>query len=132
MVYRLGLWMHDRRWWVVALWLALAGLLHWLAPAWSSVTMDGDLEQLPPTTTTVRATQLRARAFPEDRAASQIVLVVARTRNDLTVEDHSMRFGWPSKRNKFLLIHWSTCGRKRPRWWGLCCEAAQAVPRGSC
>jgi RND superfamily putative drug exporter len=87
MYYRLGHWMHDRRWWVVALWLSLAGLLHWVAPTWSSVTKDGDLEQLPATTTTARATKLCERAFPADRAASQIVLVMAREENGLTLED---------------------------------------------
>jgi RND superfamily putative drug exporter len=87
MFYHLGHWMHDRRWWVVAFWLALAGWMHGLAPTWSTVAMDGDLEQLPPTTTTARAAQLRARAFPEDRAASQIVLVMAREESELSTAD---------------------------------------------
>jgi RND superfamily putative drug exporter len=93
MFYRLGHWMHDRRWWAVAFWLVLAGLLRWLAPSWSTVAMDGDLEQLPASTTTVRAAQLRARAFPEDRAASQMVLVVARNRSALTAADREYAIG---------------------------------------
>ncbi len=87
MFYRLGHWMHNRRWSVVALWLALATGLHWFAPAWSTIAMDGDLEQLPPSTTTIRATRLGQRAFPADRAASQIVLVLARKETELSTAD---------------------------------------------
>ena len=52
----------------------------WRRPPWSSVALDGDLDQLPADTTTARAARLNAEAFPDDRAKSQIVLVFARGR----------------------------------------------------
>ena len=45
--------------------------------------MDGDLEYLPSDTTTVRAAELSALAFPEDRSKSQIVLVIARDEEEM-------------------------------------------------
>ena len=49
--------------------------------------MDGDLRHLPADTAVVRGAELSAQAFPEDLAKSQIVLVFARQKQELTVED---------------------------------------------
>ena len=87
MFYRLGGWTHDRRWLVVACWLTLAVGLRLAAPDWTEVAFDGDLDQLPADTTTMRADRLNALAFPEDVSNSQIVLVVARDDVELTVDD---------------------------------------------
>lgn len=84
---RLGSFVCRRRWSVVLAWLAAAAALHFAAPSWSDVAHDGDLEQLPPNTTTARAMALAAAAFPDDESSSQIVLVFARSDGELTVED---------------------------------------------
>ena len=87
MLHRLGLWIHDHHRFVIAAWALALILLKLLAPPWAQVAMDGDLQHLPAETTTARAAQLSATAFPNDRSKSQIVLVVARDETALTAED---------------------------------------------
>ena len=84
---KFGRWIHDARWVVIGIWFAVVLLLRAVAPDWSQVAMDGDLEYLPADTTTVRAAELGARAFPDDRSKSQIVLVVARDEQELSPPD---------------------------------------------
>ncbi len=67
-----------------------------LAPTWNQVTYDGDLEHLPPEMTSAQGQALIRRAFPEDQAKSQIVLVLARQDGrlgpaDLTVAEKLAR-----------------------------------------
>ena len=67
---------------VIAAWVTLVGGLKLaqfagLAPRWNDVTYDGDLAHLPAEMTSVRGARLLGQAFPEDRAKSQIVLVIA-------------------------------------------------------
>lgn len=92
MFLRLGQLMHDRHWLVLTFWLVLTACLRLAGPDWSEVAKDGDLDQLPNDTTTIRAAQLNARAFPEDVGKSQIVLVVAREESELTAEDRQYAF----------------------------------------
>ncbi len=87
MFYRLGQFVHDHRWAVIAAWLIVAGGLRMAAPPWRSVAFDGDLDQLPASTTYARATRLNAEAFPEDRAKSQLVLVFGRADSQLKPAD---------------------------------------------
>jgi len=87
MFHRLGQFAHDYRWAVIAAWLLAAAALRLTAPAWSSVALDADLDQLPPNTTTARAARLNAAAFPDDLAKSQLVLVFARQGEPLTLAD---------------------------------------------
>jgi len=87
MISRLGNLTHDHPSKVILVWLLVVVLLKLIAPSWSSVAMDGDLEYLPADTTTARAAQLNAQAFPEERAKSQIVLVFVRSEGELTAED---------------------------------------------
>jgi RND superfamily putative drug exporter len=84
MFYRLGQFVHDCRWAVIAAWIIAAIVLRSAAPGWSSVAIDGDLDQLPPDATTFRASRLNAEAFPADRAKSQLVLVFARADGPLS------------------------------------------------
>lgn len=58
-----------------------------IAPTWNEVTYDGDLEHLPAEMTSARGEALIRRAFPKDRAKSQIVLVLARQDARLTPAD---------------------------------------------
>jgi RND superfamily putative drug exporter len=87
MFYRLGQFVHDRRWAVIGAWIVAVAVLSYLAPVWSSVALDGDLDQLPADATTVRASRLNAEAFPKDQARSQLILVFARSDGPLTSAD---------------------------------------------
>ncbi|NOY41020.1 MAG: MMPL family transporter [Planctomycetes bacterium] len=84
---RLGRAIDKRRWLVIAAWFFVAIVLKIVAPPWSEVAMDGDLQHLPDSTTVVRGAKLSAQAFPDDRAKSQIVLVFARHKKKLSIKD---------------------------------------------
>jgi len=90
---RLGRAICDYRWGVVVLWLVIVVLLKVVAPPWSEVAIDGDLKHLPGEATVVRAAELSALAFPDDRANSQIVLVFARPYQKLSFEDRQFAYG---------------------------------------
>ena len=90
MFYRLGQFVHDRRWAVITAWVVLVVALRLLAPAWSSVARDSDLGELPADTTTYRGTRLNKTAFPDDLTNSQIVLAFSREREPLTLEDRQL------------------------------------------
>jgi RND superfamily putative drug exporter len=80
-----------RHWLLVILaWAGLATGLHCLAPAWDSVTNDGDLAYLPEQMTSVRAERLIAEAFPDVTSKSQIVLIASRRDGPLTVDDEQL------------------------------------------
>ena len=87
-----------RRWLAIILaWMALVPTISCLAPAWDSVTNDGDLAYLPDRMTTVRGDRLMAQAFPDNLVKSQFVLVFERARGltayDLdTIERVAARF----------------------------------------
>ncbi|MBI2824626.1 MAG: MMPL family transporter [Planctomycetia bacterium] len=76
------------RWWlaIIIAWAALVPAAAWFAPAWDSVTNDGDLAYLPERMTSVRGERLMAQAFPENRAKSQFVIVAQRA-GGMTAED---------------------------------------------
>jgi putative drug exporter of the RND superfamily len=82
-----GALIHDYRWAVIVVWIVAAVVLDFVAPEWSSVARDGDLEQLPADTTLIRGEQLSRQAFPADKSRSQLVLVFARQDAPLTIED---------------------------------------------
>jgi RND superfamily putative drug exporter len=54
---------------------------------WDAITNDGDLAYMPDRMTSVRGEQLAARAFPDDKSKSQLVVVVARQDAVLTAQD---------------------------------------------
>jgi len=83
---------HDRRWSVILLWLVGAFILKLLAPDWSQIAKDGDLEHLPVNTAIVRGERLRKQAFPADEARSQLVFVFARAGDELTMEDRQFAY----------------------------------------
>ena len=77
-----------RHWWIVILaWVALAGGIHTVAPRWEDVTHDGDLAYLPDTLPSVEGARLLAQAFPENKAKSEIGIVVERTDGPLSAVD---------------------------------------------
>ena len=88
------------RYWplVIVTWFVLVVALRFSAPAWNDVTEDGDFAFLPADMPSVVGDQLTRQAFPNHRAKSQVVLIVARddrslNRDDLRVADQlAMRF----------------------------------------
>ncbi len=72
---------------VMLFWFAAAVVARWTAPAWDSVTNDGDLAYLPDRMTTVRGERLLSQAFPENKAKSQLVLIAARKDGQLSPDD---------------------------------------------
>jgi len=69
----------SRHWLVIIIaWIGLVPAVCWVAPAWDSVTNDGDLAYLPDRMTTVRGERLMAQAFPHNRSRSQFVLIFER------------------------------------------------------
>lgn len=68
-------------------WLVVVGSVQWAAPRWDDVTYDGDLAFLPPDLPSVRGEKLEKEAFPNTRAKSQIVLIVARDDRPLDKAD---------------------------------------------
>lgn len=80
--------MVSNRWLAVLLaWAALVASVHTVAPAWNSITQDGDFAYLPGRTTSVRGARLLDRAFPVELAKSQLVVIVARPGGSLTPAD---------------------------------------------
>jgi len=67
---------HPRQ--VILAWLVLVVVARFFAPAWDDVTHDGDFAYLPADMPSVRGERLYRQAFPEQRAKSQIVIVLAR------------------------------------------------------
>jgi putative drug exporter of the RND superfamily len=87
MLHRLGA-LIARHWVLVILfWIALTAGVKWVAPQWDKVTHDGDLAYLPARMTSVRGEARMAQAFPQNRAKSQMVLVVDRADGPLTPAD---------------------------------------------
>lgn len=92
---RWGAFVYDRRWAVIIAWIAMAMLLKFVAPDWSAVAHDGDLEQLPANTTLIEGQRLSRQAFPADKSRSQVVLILAREDSELSIADRefALRLG---------------------------------------
>lgn len=77
-----------RHWFaVILLWIAALIVVRATAPDWESITHDGDLAFLPTSMPSVVGERLLASAFPDRRAKSQIVIVVARAGQELLEDD---------------------------------------------
>ncbi len=68
-------------------WVVLAIGLKIVAPTWDQVALDGDFDYLPSESTSRRGLDLLQKAFPDEKAKSQIVLVFAREDTPLTKKD---------------------------------------------
>jgi RND superfamily putative drug exporter len=78
----------TRHWLTVILgWAALAIVLRFVAPDWNAVAHDGNLAYLPSGMTSVEGERLLREAFPQNRAQSQMVVVIARDEAPLTDAD---------------------------------------------
>src|SRR5687768_1710529 len=72
---------------VILAWVALAVVLRLLAPKWDAIAHDGNMAYLPAGMTSVQGEQLLREAFPQNRAKSQVIIVVARDQAPLTDDD---------------------------------------------
>ncbi len=68
-------------------WGAVFVILHLAAPHWDDVARDGDFAYLPARAASVQAEKLRAAAFGEANAQSDVVIVMARRDGPLTEQD---------------------------------------------
>ncbi|HTN73975.1 MAG TPA: MMPL family transporter, partial [Pirellulaceae bacterium] len=78
----------TRYWWaVILLWVAAVVSVKAVAPNWDDIAYDGDLAYLPETLPSFVGEKLLADAFPQDRAKSQMVVVIARDQQSLSTND---------------------------------------------
>lgn len=123
------------RYWhlVILAWAVLVVLVRLLAPRWEDVTHDGDLAYLPAEMPSSAGQRLTEEAFPENRARSQIVVIVAREQGPLSSQDlhvadelgrrfHNLHGIRETRRGQQLL-------RDAPRWQGRGDEAAAEARR---
>ncbi|MCO6458697.1 MAG: MMPL family transporter [Pirellulaceae bacterium] len=81
----------TRHWLLTILcWLGLLLVLRGTAPRWDEIAHDGDLEYLPAAMPSVVGQKLLTAAFPDNRARSQMVVVVARDDGKLDLADLSV------------------------------------------
>lgn len=73
--------------WILVAWVVVAVGLRTAAPKWNDVAYDGDFDYLPADMSSVAGGRLLDRAFPGERARSQIVLVLGRRDQKLTKTD---------------------------------------------
>ncbi|MEN0110075.1 MAG: MMPL family transporter [Planctomycetota bacterium] len=72
---------------LLAGWLLLAFGLWAVAPSWDEIAKDGDLEHLPRDSASLRGDRLLQEAFPNERAHSQVSIVLSRGGEALTADD---------------------------------------------
>jgi RND superfamily putative drug exporter len=78
----------TRRWLLVIIgWAALAVVLRIVAPQWNAIAHDGNLAYLPAGMTSVEGERLLREAFPQNRAQSQVIIVIARDEAPLSDAD---------------------------------------------
>lgn len=77
---------------VLIVWLLAVIGLRWFAPAWSSITQDGDFAYLPASMPSVRGEAWLEAAFPTKRAKSQMVLLVSRRQGALDASDMQVAY----------------------------------------
>ena len=68
---------------VVLAWVVILMTLRVTAPAWDSVTLDGDFAYLPDDMPSVVGERLLQEAFPRRRAKSQVVVLVSREKGSI-------------------------------------------------
>jgi RND superfamily putative drug exporter len=91
MFKRLGSWVSAHWIIVLASWAVAVAALHWVAPRWDDITLDGEFAYLPGRMTSVRGQKLLEAAFPESaNNKSQVVLVVARENGPLQEPDYEV------------------------------------------
>ncbi len=81
----------SRHWLLVILiWIGIIVTVKSSAPKWDDITHDGDVSYLPDDRPSIQGEKLLEKAFPDNRARSQICIVVARDDGRLTEEDYAV------------------------------------------
>ena len=70
-------------------WLLLAIGLRLVAPSWSEIAKDGDLDYLPKEVTSLQGKELLETAFPNEKSHSQAVICLSRDGQPITPEDRT-------------------------------------------
>src|SRR5690606_37325526 len=80
------------KYWIIVIlaWVALAVGLKFVAPNWSDVAYDGDLEHLPADAPSAEGGELLRRAFESSQSSSQIAVVVSRADDLLGEADYAV------------------------------------------
>jgi RND superfamily putative drug exporter len=93
MVFRL-LGRAVRNWWPLLLagWVALVLATDYAAPPWDAVARDREFVFLPEDSPSRRAEEMYEKAFPDDRSASNIVLVLRRAEGGKQSLDRDLQF----------------------------------------
>lgn len=87
-MFRYASYLITRYWPLVFVgWGAVFVILRLAAPYWDDVARDGDFAYLPGTVASVQAEKLRAAAFGQANAQSDVVIVMARRDGPLTEQD---------------------------------------------
>jgi len=92
MLYRFGNFV-SRFWYLIlASWLLLLAACWWAAPPWNDVAQDREFAFLPPDAPSRRAEDIFAKAFPDDKVASNVVLILHRANSEGTQLDKDLKF----------------------------------------
>lgn len=83
----LGQFVSDRWKLILLFWGAATLFVGLFVPKWDDVTVDGNLAYMPKEMPNVQGQALLEEAFPDRRAKSQMVLVLARKDGPLTIDD---------------------------------------------
>lgn len=80
----------NRYWaFVLVCWVLLALGLWQVAPSWTDIAKDGDLDYLPKQVTSLQGKELLEEAFPNEKAHSQAVICLSRGGEPITPEDRT-------------------------------------------
>lgn len=73
----------SRFWYLIlAIWIAAVAVAYWAAPPWDRIAQDREFAFLPPSAPSLVSDAKLRTAFPDQNAASNIVLVVHRSANE--------------------------------------------------
>ena len=73
--------------WVIVFWMAVAIGLRMVAPSWNRIAQDGDFQFMPDNLPSRVGQRWLERGFPEHRARSQLIIIVAREKEKLSTAD---------------------------------------------
>ncbi|HUG70424.1 MAG TPA: MMPL family transporter [Pirellulaceae bacterium] len=105
----------SRYWWLtILIWLGIVVSLRLVAPSWDDITRDGDLAFLPRGMPSAIGERLQLAAFPENRAQSQIVLILSREGESLTHADLKIADRLASRFHNYLAVRMAASAETLP------------------
>ena len=105
----------SRYWWLtILIWLGIVVGLRLVAPSWDDITRDGDLAFLPRGMPSAIGERLQLAAFPENRAQSQIVLILSRDGESLTHADLKIADRLASRFHNHLAVRMASSSEPLP------------------